>query len=578
MEITSANIYQSTPRSRSRSRTRNSTANSRSTSSTRRPSLGPQRRSLSSSSLSKLIVTSTQVESSQSSDGSKSIPTTSATLDNTLPIDFFKQDLISLIKALRISKWHKHNLELMYLSINRISGALTNSIYKLEYKDPHTNGLVLPSLLLRVYGKNVDSIIDRDSELKTLIKLLQKKIGPRLLGIFANGRFEQFLEGYITLDKQYIRNEVISQMIARRMKDLHSKIQLEQHEIESENEFDMVLPMSWRLIYKWLDLLEEQLEEARLINPDFKEEDIFFQPYALFRSQIEEYKEWLFAKYDLEKFSDNFRFCHNDTQYGNLLLHESFNPDDIVVRGRTLDSISSSKEDTSQEAGNVTPVIKETTNKQDHALVVIDFEYGGSNFPAFDLVNHFSEWMSDYHSVEKSYFIHNEKYPTKLEQLNLIKSYIEYDFQIPLSNLILQSGEIDVNQITATELIELEIKKLYNECILWRPTVQIYWTLWGLIQNGPFVKSANIGLEVEEEGIDGKYNITTAIDSLQLEDDAQVEDITSSDDDFSYLKYSQQKIALILGDLIQFGLLKKEDINESYVDEIKWLDTELFEI
>ena len=48
--------------------------------------------------------------------------------------------------------------------------------------------------------------------------------------------------------------------------------------------------------------------------------------------------------------------------------------------------------------------------QKDTNLVVIDFEYSGANFPAYDIVNHFSEWMSDYHDPEKSYFIHQENY------------------------------------------------------------------------------------------------------------------------------------------------------------------------
>ncbi|CAH2354002.1 choline kinase [[Candida] railenensis] len=591
MEITPSNIHQST-RSRSRSRTRNSTANSRSTSSSRRPSLGPHRRSLSSSSLNKLVVKSTQIESQE-----KAIPTTTATLDNSLPIDFFKQDLITLIKALKISKWHKQPLEKLYLSINRISGALTNSIYKLEYKD-HSNGLVLPALLLRVYGKNVDSIIDRESELKTLIKLSQKKIGPRLLGIFANGRFEQFLEGYITLNKDQIRDEVISQMIGRRMKELHYKISLEPEELESD------LPMSWKWIHKWLDLLEEQLLEAKTIDPNFNEEDVFFMPFAKFVDLIETYREWLFDKYDRRNFADNYRFCHNDTQYGNLLLHESFNPNEIVLdrsgsesQSKTnsradlteLSSAASSSTKLSAAASNAAPSgatlvtsasltdLKSTTNKKDTSLAVIDFEYSGCSFAALDLVNHFSEWMANYHDPERSYYIEEQNYPNKIQQINFIKSYIEYDFQFPSSNLkISHSG--DISRLSATDLIELEIKKLYNECILWRSTVQFFWALWGLIQNGPFVNKGNVPASQEEVGIDGKYSITTELENLQVDDDGHVEDITSSDDEFEYLKYSQQKIALILGDLIQFGLFSKSDLSEENLAKVKWLDVNLFDV
>ncbi|KRZ98866.1 uncharacterized protein AC631_05379 [Debaryomyces fabryi] len=177
MDITHANIYSSTQsRSRSKSRTRNSTANSRSTSSSRRPTFG-RKRSLSSSSTSKLTITPTAL------DDERLIPTVQATLDNSVPLDFFKQDIIAMVKALRISKWHKRQLTISNMSVNRISGALTNSIYKVEYRDEQQN-FVLPTLLLRVYGKNLDSIIDRERELSVLVKLSQRNIGPKLLGIF----------------------------------------------------------------------------------------------------------------------------------------------------------------------------------------------------------------------------------------------------------------------------------------------------------------------------------------------------------------------------------------------------------
>ena len=84
--------------------------------------------------------------------------------------------------------------------------------------------------------------------------------------------------------------------------------------------------------------------------------------------------------------------------------------------------------------------------------------------------------MSDYHDPEKSYFIHQENYPNQLEQINLIKSYIEYDFQYPSSNL--KTGKTPEDLINNTtnpiSIIQYEIEKLYNECIYWRATVQIF--------------------------------------------------------------------------------------------------------
>ncbi|RCK64662.1 Choline kinase [Candida viswanathii] len=556
MEISPANIKEQS-RSRSRSRTRNSTANSRSTSASRRPSLSSlHRRSLSSSSLNRLTVTSTQV------DQERSVPSVQAYLDNSLPLDFFKQDVIALAKTLRISKWHKRQLSIQNLTVIRISGALTNSIYKLEYHDEPQN-IHLPALLLRVYGKNVDELIDRDNELAILVKLSQKRIGPRLLGIFSNGRFEQFLDGFVTLNKEQIRDKVLSQMLGRRMKDLHYKIELDSHDFTAE-------PTCWRLIEKWMKIFETELlpgyEQA-----DYDPKNVFVVEFSKFKGYVEKYKQWLFSKYDTDRFISNYKFCHNDTQYGNLLLHESFNPEDVLIDTLSID-------------GEVA-----SSHKKDSNLVVIYFEYSGANFPAYDIVNHFSEWMSDYHNPEKSYFIHEENYPTKLEQLNLIKSYIEYDFQYPTTNLHTkkQPEEIISNSSDPVPLMEYEIEKLYNECIYWRASVQIFWCFWGLIHNGPL--KPQVHSSGSEKGINSTY---TFIIDRDAEDRSATtspvigngngagdeEAITSSDDDFDYLKYANQKVDLILGDLIQFGIVDKKDIGDKNLHDVKYLDTKVFDL
>lgn len=544
MDITPSQSY----RLRSRSRTRTS-ANSRSTSASRRP-LGGSIRSLSSSSLNK-IFTPVAVEVSKDS----SVPSISAMLDNSLPLDFFKQEIIGLIKALRISKWHKRQLCAADMVVTRILGALTNSIYKIEYKDAGL-AVPIPSLLLRVYGKNVDELIDRDSELKTLIKLSAKKIGPKLLGIFTNGRFEQFLEGFLTMGKEEIRDPVISQMIGRRMKNLHSMIELD----DADKALD--LPIAWVQLIKWINLFETSLLPT---YPDEKAiEDILLVPWKKFRELVFAYQKWLLSKYDERNISANYRFCHNDTQYGNLLLRSSFDSKDVI-----------------QESDSVLP---STSNKRDQDLAVIDFEYSGPNFPAFDIANHFSEWMSDYHDEEKPYYIHEDKYPTQLEQLNLIKSYVEYDFQYPSTNLKTNSVP-SINDTDVGALMEYEVKKLYNEVIYWRMSVQILWLIWGLIQHGPMTSKDLVELlssRKEEQGINSTYNITTGLDAVSIDGSAILEEvdetITSTDDDFDYLKYSQQKAALVMGDMISFGFASISEVAPEYHNIIKFLDSQAYDV
>lgn len=554
MDISPANIYsKGSSSNRSRSRTRNSTANSRSTSSSRRPSLG-RRRSLSSSSASRINIVPTKTDTYDNA-----APAVESTLDTTLPLDFFRQDILALVKALRVSKWHKKQLNPNYIVVNRISGALTNSIYKIEYKDEDNDKVKIPALLLRVYGKNVDDIIDRDLELQVLTKLSQKGIGPKLLGIFTNGRFEQFLEGFITLTKEQIRDEIISQMIGRRMKDLHYKIQLDEKDI-CDN-----LPMCWKLIDKWANIFETEIQPT--FNGHTKEEDAFLMQYHQFKQLVNKYRQWLFGHYPTQDFNKNFKFCHNDTQYGNLLLLESFNYDDIIISrppsNASLNSIST---------------VKTTSNKKDNNLVVIDFEYSGSNFPAFDLANHFSEWMANYHDPLKSYYLNENNFPSQLQQLNLIKAYVEYDFQYPSSTL--NTPSMNLENTNASELVQYEIKKLFNECILWRASVQIYWCFWGLIQNGP-IKQENpldsLASTSENKGVDSTYKITTGVTALDLDESAVIEeDLVSSDDSFDYLKFSQQKAGLAIGDLIKFGFLSSNDINKDYTHMIKSIDFDFF--
>lgn len=75
-------------------------------------------------------------------------------------------------------------------------------------------------LLLRVYGIGVDQIIDRDNELAWIARLSHLNIGPSLLGVFGNGRFEQYLPSK-TLTSAEIRIPDISKQIAACTRELH---------------------------------------------------------------------------------------------------------------------------------------------------------------------------------------------------------------------------------------------------------------------------------------------------------------------------------------------------------------------
>ncbi|KAF8924880.1 kinase-like domain-containing protein [Dissophora ornata] len=277
------------------------------------------------------------------------------------------------------------------LDLFRISGALTNCIFlvtgpprgvvpgsttatatnldKSSQDNKSSNGSTPRKVLLRVYGVGLESLISREEELQWLQNLSTMQIGPSLLGIFKNGRFEEYVES-TTLTKEDIRHPRTSRHIAHRMCELHNIV----------NVFpppEDCIPQSQANIARWIPLAREAIEKIcakdpakRAVMDEFDFEKLLVEIDEVHRELTEVHSPLVFA--------------HNDTQYGNIL--------------RTKD-----------ESGE---------------LVVIDFEYAGYNTRGFDISNHFCEWTADYHSDRPS-VLHPNQYPTKAEQLNFLEAYME---------------------------------------------------------------------------------------------------------------------------------------------------------
>lgn len=170
----------------------------------------------------------------------------------------FKNEVIRLAHTLRLKGWRSVPLEGGdHISVERISGAMTNAVYVVTPPKESDLVPVAPStgrpaskrtpkkLLLRVYGPHVDQLIDRQTELKVLRRLAKKKIGPRLLGTFNNGRFEEYFHAS-PLNFEEMRDPETSRQIAKRMRELHDGIELLDEEKDAG-------PGVWRNWDKWLD-------------------------------------------------------------------------------------------------------------------------------------------------------------------------------------------------------------------------------------------------------------------------------------------------------------------------------------
>ncbi|ERS99550.1 hypothetical protein HMPREF1624_04755 [Sporothrix schenckii ATCC 58251] len=391
----------------------------------------------------------------------------------------FKNEIIRLAHTLRLKGWRKVPLDAgETITVERLSGALTNAVYVVSppadlgggehsnnglgqsQSQSHSGGsdagmspLVMPSgltpssstlslaggsgktvlpnkLLLRIYGPQVEHLIDREKELSVLRRLGRKKIGPRLLGTFANGRFEQFFKA-TTLTAANLREPETSKQIAKRMRELHDGVELLEEELDAG-------PTVWRNWDRWLDTVEATItfldrevrlgaERERLQRQAAQDgapvpSDAALPPqtgsfidtwksrgyvcgveWPKFKALLEKHREMVKSYYGgSRRIRDRLIFAHNDTQYGNILR---IRPDER------------------------SPLLQpENEHKQ---LIVIDFEYASANLPGNEFANHFTEWTYNYHDSVASHVCFADRYPTPEQQRRFIRAYVDHRPEFP---------------------------------------------------------------------------------------------------------------------------------------------------
>lgn len=252
--------------------------------------------------------------------------------------------------------------------ISIVSGGLSNLLYLCSLPDHMQCVEDEPrQVLLRVYGailQGVDSLV---LESVMFAILAERALGPKLYGIFPQGRLEQYLPNTHMRTSQ-LSDPAISAEIATKLACFHN----------------MVMPFNKKP--KWLfGTIDKYMEQV--MNISFVRE-----------AHVKKYNKLM--KLDLPTELRSLRallaatpspvvFCHNDVQEGNILMLE--------------DGKHSSAE----------------------KLMLIDFEYSSYNYRGFDFGNHFCEWMYDYTYNEWPFYKATpENYPTREQQLLFIRSYL----------------------------------------------------------------------------------------------------------------------------------------------------------
>lgn len=179
--------------------------------------------------------------------------------------------------------------------------------------------------MLRIYGPQVDHLIDREKELQILRRLGRKNIGPRVLGTFRNGRFEEYFEARPLTAKE-LRIPDTARQIAKRMRELHDGIEL----LEEEREGGPMVFKNWD---KWVDRCEQvttwldkeldspQNQTKSALEPWRLRGYVCGVPWAVFRKAVDNYRIWLLASCGgLSEIKRQLVFAHNDVSA--LLFHD----------------------------------------------------------------------------------------------------------------------------------------------------------------------------------------------------------------------------------------------------------------
>ncbi|GAB2215444.1 hypothetical protein Droror1_Dr00019829 [Drosera rotundifolia] len=279
------------------------------------------------------------------------------------------------------------------LQVIQLKGAMTNEVYQIKWaRKPNScnTNTSHKKVLVRIYGEGVEVFFDREDEIRTFEFLSRHGQGPRLLGRFENGRVEEFIRAR-TLSAADLHDPDVSTRIAIKLKEFN----------------DLAMPGS-KNVMLW-DRLRNWLSTARRLRP--QEEARAFRLDDLDQEILELEKK-------ISGDQQVVGFCHNDLQYGNIMMDENT-----------------------------------------RSITIIDYEYASYNPVAYDMANHFCEMAADYHS-DTPHILDFSKYPGSEERKRFLRAY--------LSSSGHQPSDFEV------ERLDLDIQK-------YTLASHLIWGLWGII-------------------------------------------------------------------------------------------------
>jgi ethanolamine kinase len=273
------------------------------------------------------------------------------------------------------------------------------------------------SILIRIFG--AEGMINRDIETSTYAALCRADIAHDYLGRFANGRIEGWLDGYQALTVNDLQCDDTSGQIAREMARLHCLFEIpEGDELKDHHGNEVGL---WNQLTGWMGQAlgysefktVEDTERVRRLD------------LGKIEREVNRFVDLYTAQQSTSAGSDNVAFCHNDMLAANIMRDPATNE-----------------------------------------IQLIDFEYGGTNYKAFDIANHFNEHAGGTTAEEGATPDYN-KFPREERQKMFCMEYVKKVKELK------SCDDGDAHQEAMDLLDQVKEFVLINH---------LYWGLWAVNQ------------------------------------------------------------------------------------------------
>uniref|UniRef100_A0A0K0FWX5 Choline/ethanolamine kinase n=1 Tax=Strongyloides venezuelensis TaxID=75913 RepID=A0A0K0FWX5_STRVS len=346
----------------------------------------------------------------------------------------FKIQCMKLAKYYLAGVW-QHLSEDDFI-ITKVTGGLSNLIFKIDLPS-HIKpiGKEPSCALIRIHGSSSPLTLVIDTIIFTILS--ERNMGPKLFGIFSEGRLEEFIPSRC-LSRDDLHQECVQKNVALVLSQIHTlccPIKKESVLVEQAKQ--------------WLKNIEKNLgKDAKWevkttqINKKYSDGVPKILNLEVLREELKHVEKCLNGS------KSPILFCHNDLQEGNILLSNAYEL---------------------SKKGDLRKIQDNMDESQIQPFFVIDYEYASYNYRGFDFGNHFCEWGISYDTDDIcGYTINIDHFPTHQKMETFLKEYLDH----------LYSNQNTETNFMLTYDYKKDMKTLIEEGERFMPVSHFFWSIW----------------------------------------------------------------------------------------------------